>query len=205
MSSPILDWPRLGRMVADHLPGPWDAAPGTFDETVALVHPDGRRILLQTDRTGHRIVATGTLPPEAERGVRLQRHEISVSTDRGPAVFAREIARRLLPAYTTDLTTAQNHLRERNRRAEQRADRVELLLAALPGDPVVPGHENNDDRTGVSWYGERGRSSRIVLYGDGSTGDLELGGLAFRTVQEICALLVRYEGLAAPSSSEKPA
>lgn len=196
MSTPILDWPRFGRMVAAHLPDTWDVTAGTFDETIALVRPGGHRVLLETDRTGHRIVATGTFPPEAERGLRLQRHEISVRADRGPAALAAEIARRLLPAYGTDLQTAQDRLREKNEQARRRRAHVERLLSTLSGDSYVPAHENGDDRVGVTWYRQDARSSKITLHGDGATGTLELNGLPFPLVQEICALIVRHDDAA---------
>lgn len=205
--SPILDWMRFGQDVAKELGGSWHAAPHHFwNEVVVVEQPDGHRILLMHGRTDERVYARGELPDAAN--VRDIRHEISVRTDRGPAVLAADITRRLLPDYGKDLAAAQKFLREKEQTARARARKVRQLTGALSGDVRTPAHMRSDLWTTIQWYtpGAAVREHRIKVLGDGSRAELTLAALPFPLVKEICELLARHERAAAdhgPSSGRR--
>lgn len=195
--SPILDWMHFGQYVATELGGSWHASPHYWDEAIAVEHPGGHRIVLEPSRTDGRICARGELPDAAN--VRDSRHEISVRTDRGPAVLAAEITRRLLPDYDKDLAAAQRFLREKEQTARARARKVRQLTGALAGDVRTPAHLKSDQWTTIQWYtpGATVREHRIKVLDDGSQAELTLGALPFGLVKQICKLVARHERAAA--------
>jgi hypothetical protein len=129
-------------MVATEMGEGWSVDPGTPDtQRPTLLGPDGARVLF----TGHgygddekstqkleliALYPDGTLrdmypSPESVR--------INVTRDRGPAVIAREITRRLLPKYLPELERAQAWKRkDAARKVEQ--ERVAAELFELAGD-----------------------------------------------------------------------
>ncbi|WP_433463917.1 hypothetical protein [Spirillospora sp. CA-128828] len=153
--------------------------------------------MLEHGRTAARVYAHGELPDAAN--VRDIRHEISVRADRGPAVLAAEITRRLLPDYGKDLAAAQRFLRDKEQTARARARKVRQLTGALTGDVRTPAHMRSDRWTTIQWYtpGVAVREHRIEVLGDGSRAELTLAALPFPLVKQICELLARHERAAA--------
>lgn len=189
-----MDWMRFGQYVAAELGGSWHASPHPWDGAVAVEHSGGHRIVLEEGRTDGRICARGVLPADADN-VRDIFHEISVRADRGPAVLAAEITRRLLPDYSKDLAAAQKFLREKEQTAYARARKVRQLTGALSGDVRTPAHLRTDHWTTISWYapGADIQEHRIKVLGDGSRAELTLAALPFGLVKQICELLARHK------------
>ncbi len=124
------------RRIADHLPE-WRAEEDTWNPAASqLSHPDGRRIRI---RPLHPLRDLGRLAiegqaPSAVRGAlaRTQCQSITVRADRDPAAIAREICRRLLPAYTDEFTALAE---QADRIAKAEASRTEItarLASLLP-------------------------------------------------------------------------
>jgi hypothetical protein len=130
----------LTREVATHLGEGWAAQAATEDlgyRVVVIQGPDGARVRIGLDwRNAGRVVVSGEYPGDLARSFEeygLERHEIRVSRARGAQVIAREITRRLMPAYLPDLEKAQERvLRDfQNLAARQRlTERVRELLPA---------------------------------------------------------------------------
>lgn len=121
-----------------------------------LVHTDGRRLWLQVDRTGRRLVVTGQLPPGG--GSHVERSEISVRMDRDPDQIAADIARRLLPQYGRALAMVRAELDQRAREAARRVEAAQRVAAIIPGARVDTRIEG---RTTVSWSSTRAGAQGI--------------------------------------------
>ena len=132
----------LARDVARHLGPNWTldtSALGERHRPLALNRPDGARLLIGFDdwTRARRVEIWGTYPDRIRITHRLPRHEITVSRARGAQVIAREIVRRLLPAYQPDLCRAREIVL---RRAQQKQDRdrlAEQITEALPRTQLI--------------------------------------------------------------------
>ncbi len=66
---------------------------------------------------------------------------------RGPQTIAREITRRLLPAYQ-DLQVARDRIAQTARDSQQRTRRAAGLLATIPGSRASDGKQD----AAIYWY-----------------------------------------------------
>ncbi len=152
---------QTAALVADQLEGFTVDTSEEYDghRGVYLDGPNGARLFLALDwRNSDRLEVSGIYP----RGTQLhnvERHEIGVRRDRGPAVIAREITRRLLPGYLTDLERVQADNDERATMRDRRQS-VARELAELAGG-TVDAQDDRSTQAGVRWFHNNGDS-----YGD---------------------------------------
>lgn len=102
------------------------------------------------------------------------RHQITVRVDRGAAVIAAEIGRRLLPGYEQTLTRVRDWETRRAAEATTRARVAEQVLAVLPG-AYLSGLAGHND-TIVGWHSpvdRAGHSGRIRFLGDAQTAEID--------------------------------
>jgi hypothetical protein len=124
-------------MVADELGDGWRV--NTERDAVAeLVRGDGARITFGTTNvySADQLRISGRYPHGvigSDGMYGLGHHVIGVKRERGPAVIAREIERRLLPAYLPELRRAQAWLAERHADEAVR-DSVTRELSAIAGN-----------------------------------------------------------------------
>lgn len=166
---------QLAGFIADELGDAWRI--DTSDDfaghrSTYLDGPDGARLSISLDwRNADRVKVYGVYPRHEKYGV--EHHEIGVGRDRGPAVIAREITRRLLPTYLAELTDVRNDNAER---VQMRAARATLAqkLAEIIGGTI----DSDDDRstsTRVRWYdNERGYGHVQISYRADSISELEV-------------------------------
>jgi hypothetical protein len=185
---------HLARDTAAHLGG-WQVRPSEGPGYL-LSGPAGEELLLQRVWNDHARVHVKGGYPAGEDTWHLPVHQITAAAARGPAVIAREIGRRLLPGYRTDLaqhTERAAHLAAGDR---QRAQRATGLLAAIPGATAAdgPGHTST-----VSWphTDATGRGS-IRLTGDGSTTSIELTLAPAQLAASIAAVIAAALRAATP-------
>lgn len=118
--------------------------------TLPLTHSDGRRILITL--SGGRATLAAQPPPGR---CDWQPLAITVRLDRGPAVIAREVVRRLLPAYVTawaaGVAEAHAHEVEAARDRAGRQATADLLASLAPPHRVSVSHPAADNRASVSW------------------------------------------------------
>lgn len=104
----------------------WAAEPGyvQYTEHALLRHPDGQCLDLRSGNGSHRrcehgrVIVRGGFNGLSRYGTTTDRaHTITVAATRSPAEIARDIVRRLLPDYETDLAVC---------RTQDRAHRVTL-------------------------------------------------------------------------------
>jgi hypothetical protein len=112
---------------------------------------------------------------------------------RGPAVIAREITRRLLPAYTEALDKVQAHIAKRADDQANRARAAERLAALIPGSSI---HDDGNHSTTVRWYATDAMIGygHIDLSGDGTSGTFEARSLPIATVERLAAALGTSDG-----------
>lgn len=134
--------------------------------------PNGARLFLSLDwRNSDRVEVSGIFPRHS--CYEVKRTEIGVSRDRGPAVIAREITRRLLPTYLTELARVQA---SNDERVVMRARRQEMAktFAAIVGG-TVDEEKDDDTRTRVRWYSDfKGYGHVDISYRADSISELEV-------------------------------
>lgn len=152
----------LGRQVVAHMEPGWSA--GTVDEWfgAGLHGPDNALVWLSkpSSKPGY-VHASGNFP-ETRKTLRT-RPSVNVRADRGPAVIAREITRRLLPAYLPLLAEVVEYNATEDYERSSRKTVVDKFGALFPGS-----HSSDIGYTG---YGRRG-----VLGGAGGIGTVEATG-----------------------------
>jgi hypothetical protein len=160
-------------MVASELSdaeGVWKA--DSTARTVVLVRPDGARLSFGTvdPYTVDKLRISGRYPDGVlgSNGMYgLEHARIGVARERGPRAIAREIERRLLPAYLPELRRAQAWLAERHADEAVR-DAVVRELSAIAGNapgmhaPYTVGVPGSGGRLEVQ-LGGRVRVERLVL------------------------------------------
>ena len=126
-TAPAIDMDRLGREVAQALGPEWSSLyDPTRDWVVTLRRSDGAHLDLRRYR--HRIIISGDGPEGIRWGAYgYPPHEITVAEDRTPAIMAREITRRYLPAYTAWYARAT----ERTAIAQRNHEYTSALLVSL--------------------------------------------------------------------------
>lgn len=126
--------PELGEGWTVDTSDTWAEYRGTY-----IDGPDGARLFLSLSwRDSSRLVIDGNYPREAHDVTypRLEQVEITVSRDRGPAVIAREITRRLLPKYLEELTRARAAIARNDDYNARTLATAEKIAAEIPGATV---------------------------------------------------------------------
>ncbi len=145
----------LARAIVVHLGGDWRAE--VREDDVLLYRTDGRGVTLQwswppTDQ----LTICGSYATLWERarelGTHLDYHDvpprvIHVSVGRGPAVVAKEIARRLLPPYEATFASCQQRLVAAAKAMARREAATRQLAAELPAATIA------SDGRRLQWYG----------------------------------------------------
>lgn len=147
---------------------------------VYLDGPDGERLFVALDwRNADRVEISGTFPPNDVYG--LTRPEIGVSRDRGPAVIAREITRRLLPGYREQLA----QVAEANARRDA-ARTARNAAAARIRD--ITGGRSHDDTTRSTIHlpvlDDRGYGE-VTLNHDGSKAEITLRSVPVEVAERL--------------------
>jgi hypothetical protein len=119
--------------VAKALGKGWKLLPADAEQScesrVAIDGPDSERIVMRTDGydSRGRIRIYGTTP---DRAMRYSSSEITVARDKDPAAIARDITRRLLPAYRKIAAEAkEKHAQENAYKATCEATKATLVKA----------------------------------------------------------------------------
>lgn len=117
---------------------------------VYLDGPDHVRIILAADwRNDGRLEISGVYPREAYNVTRTEQFEIGVSQDRGAAVIAREVKRRLLPKYAPEARRVAEAIAQAEDYAHKRRCVAVRLQEAFPAgsaswrDDTVRVHTHN--------------------------------------------------------------
>lgn len=161
----------IALQIAEHLDGAWttrDRLGGPSNTYVGtfLIGPDGETIAIDLGDVG-RLCIKGFAPDP-----RLIDHfkvvSIGVSDSRPPAQLAREITRRLLPDYRTNLSTAKEKAQKLDDDHAARTALAEQVLKTLPGSRIGY-HNNKNQHTDIYRYSHGGSASvNISLDRDGS-------------------------------------
>ncbi len=185
---------RLARAVASHLDGFTARTVDDFGCRARLDHPDGRSLYLHRQyKDGGRVEIAGVYP-HSDYYFRTGEHvSITVAIARGPAVIAREITRRLLPAYTDVLGKVQAHIAKQADDQANRARAAERLAALIPGSSI---HDDGNRATTIRWYATDALIGygHINLSGAGTSGTFEGRSLPIATVERLAAALASGDG-----------
>lgn len=185
------DLPRLVESVAAHLPGDWSTispnprlfflTQGDFELCLRLI--DGARPA--------RIRVSGALPEGYHRVTTLSGRSITASAVRGAAHVAKEINRRLIPGYTTDIAEATAALARRADRLDRSFGSVERVRETLPSFSAWSS-ERPDQTT---YWGPGGPwiSYRVL---SGGMCDIDLDRVPELVALEVVALIADRLGLA---------
>lgn len=114
------------------------------------------------------------------------RHEIGVSESRGAQVIAREITRRLLPAYLEQLADVQTRITKQQHAAATRAEVVQSLALAFRGSVASNGHRPDEARFG---HGSRDYYGSVTVRHDATKVDLEMRGVSVDIARLIADVL----------------
>ncbi len=157
----------LARQVAAHLDG-FTAV--HRDHNACLRGPDGQELWLHPMWNHPGRVEIGGHYPPCDETYRLPSHKITVAVARGPQTIAKEITRRLLPAYQHDLKIAHDRIAQTARDHQQRTRHAAALRATIGGCRI-----SDDQReTMIVWYEHGSGGGSIRLHGDGSSAAIEL-------------------------------
>lgn len=182
---------QLGAEISAQLGDGWsvDQAEQFQELPVAYLDgPDGARLMLNTDwRDQGRIKVSGCYPTD-HNVYRSESHDIGVSRNRGSVTIAREITRRLMPAYLPELQVSQQALQRSVEAFQARTAAAEQICAALPGTRMP---DIDSGRYGYRIYleipGPIGGTADLHHAGDGVT--LELRSVPTATLLRIFALI----------------
>ncbi len=176
----------------------WAAGPGWHDTQRRLHGPDEAELFISTDswrtRGKGRITAHGSYPTT---NLRVDPEEITVAETRGAEAVAKEISRRLLPAYLDRLAEVREY-NEAERPGYEARGQVLNEVAALFGEsykqePYEPGRPNSYS-DGFSLYHLRGRLyGSVEASGTPDTLRLDLHSVPRETALRMLALLAEAE------------
>lgn len=146
---------KLAQAIARHLPG-WEAKiinREDYDPRIQIVKGD-LALEITRGKQYDRLNIYGSHPHEWWKHAPYnQKHvEISVSINRQPADLAKDIARRLIPAYTAQ----RAEIIERMRAAEDRTTRRDAIAAAI----------HNNARGTLKEARHTDREHSVIMYGD---------------------------------------
>jgi len=139
--------------------GPGWTVDATADTPGAhLAHPDGRRLFLHVPYNARgRLAIRGVYPPvDSVYGRDADPVEITVSVTRPAEAVAREITKRLLPAYEPRLTHAVARAARRAAEQAQRDEVADRLRQALPGTRVITPDRHHYPRLALSLHSRPG-------------------------------------------------
>lgn len=169
--------PAVGRDVAAALGDGWTSAQ-QYSHSVFLVGPDGAKLMVTASRRQvGKYSVVGCAP---DGGTYWRDTGINVSATRGASAIAREIARRLLPAYLVNLAEAQARLARRAEADANRAAVIDQIQAALPFLRKGETMSNQQGRTTLTVRVEHSGNVRVKV--DGSVDDILPALLALRGV-----------------------
>jgi hypothetical protein len=180
-----LHLPRLAHAVAAHLPGDWDLV-NPYDWIVFLVQGDvelGFRLIEGTAPA--RVRVTGALPEGHHHALRLATRSITASAVRGGAHIAKEVTRRLMPAYKEDIAAAKAAMARRFDRLDRYCGAIERVRGLVP--EAAPWSSEFPDRT-VAW-GPDGFSFSYRVRSTDATCDVDLERLPEPVALEVIALI----------------
>jgi hypothetical protein len=166
----------------------WQVAPDSDTFAAWLTHPDGRELHLSAScGPAPRIEVTVYYPPSDYHFDELDRPQISIPADRGPAVLAAEITRRLLPIYQAVLADVHAHLAKQASRKAARVEVAARLTAELPGATIA----DNDlsHTTLVHWHHSQNGHGDITIDPDAATVSLWLHAIPVRLATHALAVL----------------
>jgi hypothetical protein len=164
--------------VAAALGAGWQAVP-SHERAAYVRHRDGRGLFLyamtQPWSARGRCEVTGEYPPG--QAWRRRRVSVTVSMGRDPRAVARDLERRLLPAYGPEFAAALESEAAEAIAAESRESFVAAVLAAVPGsERVTAGVPDHEARLRLRGHGYR-HDVRVRTGMDGTVADLDLRGL----------------------------
>lgn len=180
---------QMAGMVADHLDGfKVDMSVAFSDHRgVYLDGPDGSRLFLALDwRNADRVEISGVYPRHQAYGV--ERYKIGVGRTRGPVVIAREITRRLLPGYLTELARVRADVDEHATMRDKRQT-VATEFAALVGG-TVDKIEDSSTQSRIRWFhssGENYGNANIDYRGDSVS--IDIRSLPVGVARQVFALI----------------
>lgn len=189
----------LAREIAPALGDGWtvDDDREPYDWAAFINGPNGATVRIGVDRYGSpesgKVECYAFLPNGSRDVLRYDengRHVINVSESRGAAVIAREIARRLLPAYLEQLADVNGRIARQNAAATLRAETIESLARDFKGSVASNGHKPNEARFG---HGSRDYYGSVEIRHDSKSVDLEIHGLPVDLARKIAAILRKAE------------
>ncbi|MGF6886715.1 hypothetical protein ABIA39_004511 [Nocardia sp. GAS34] len=136
----------IGTAIAAEMGQEWTAEPGyvSYTDHAILRHPDGRCLDLRSDNGSHRrsehgrLIIRGSFGGLSGFGTAASRtHMITVAASRSPATIARDIARRLLPDYETDLAVCRTRDRAHHAAVARRDTTVEQLHRIFAHSQII--------------------------------------------------------------------
>lgn len=184
---------RLAEAIGCHMGEGWSGERSTSG-AAQLAGPDGARLYLRVGG-GHsrikpgRVEITGSYPRHQMYGITCE--SITVAIDRGAAVIAREINRRILRSYLPQLAKVQADIIEAERNSRARAELAAQLAAVVGGS--VAGVADRDTQARVSFFrpldvgGAVSGDVRIAYAAD--RGDVELRGVSVETLRAVMQLV----------------
>lgn len=192
--------------VAGMMPGTWTLEP-MHDHGARFVNADGVRIWARLETYGAnagKVDLTAGMPDEANYSAgdygREKTPEIRVSLERPPAVLARDIARRIVPAAIAHWDAVSGRIAARVAANNAR----EILARDLAGIMGTTAREwRNEWQANVPDVShESADGHRRCLYGhfsadyDGTSAQLELRGMTPAQAREVAALVATWRGVA---------
>ena len=169
----------------------WTAGPGWHNTQRRLHGPDQAVLYVSTSyQEPGRIAAHGGYPSTTTT---VGREDITVAVSRGPAVIAREINRRLLPAYLARLAEVIKYNQTERADYEERGRVLGQVAGLLGGtyrqEPYEPGKSGNYSGS-VSLYHLPGALfGSVSASGSPDTLDLDLHVVPRETALKILAVL----------------
>lgn len=181
-------------LVAEHLDG-WSVDP-SWDtmHNARLVNGDGAIYLALATASGKtwgdnktHVRATVSYP-DGVRDVypRPEYPTAKIKRDRGPDVIAREITRRVLPAYLGELERVQAAILKHREAESRQVVALARLVAALPGSTLFRDGEARTPHSEVTGYGD------IRVWAGGERADLHLRNLPVRLAEQILGTIATY-------------
>lgn len=134
-----------------------------------------------------RLVVTGIYP--VTHLERLHHAEITVRTDRGTAVIAREVSRRLLPGYLAELGRVRETIARDERDAAARQAIGGQVTALFPADSFTRVTGYHGHGTEAVFHAGNGSSGTVRMSGNPSAVGLDLHGVPAAVALRMLAVL----------------
>ncbi|MEU3907950.1 hypothetical protein AB0F20_29770 [Streptomyces goshikiensis] len=192
--------------IADGLGTPWAVGPSEHGPGPGprIVHPDGRVLLVGAPRMHPTAYVTirAQMPAGGET---YEPAPVSARADRGQAI-AKDISRKLLPAYAAALDSARQHVQAEAHATARRQAAATHLAGLVPGGRWSWDHPDATTRvTAHLALPDAGRDvpvlARAWIGGAGETADLRIERLPL----DIAAQVMRVLARAARAPASRPA